>query len=186
MTPPESVVRLLRSRGADVIAHLDGDLLAHLVGTSVLLESWGCARSLVLAGLCHACYGTGAFPRALLELSERSLLEDAIGARAEALVYLYASCDRAFFHPRIGEVRAPKLRDRFTGAVYVPTRAQISSLLELTFANELEIARRSRSFLEAHRASLHDLFSRCQGLVSDRAFECFLETCGREGRACSR
>jgi Domain of unknown function (DUF6817) len=178
-------MQLLRSRRADAIAHLDGDLLSHLVGTSVLLESWGCATDLALAGLCHACYGTEGFPRALLELSERSLLGDAIGADAEALVHLYASCDRRFLHPSLGRVHDPAFRDRFTGVIHVPTRAQISSLLELTFANELEIARRSRSILEAHRASLHELFSRCEGLVSDRAFECFLETWGPEGRACS-
>ncbi len=184
--PHDLAIELLRSRGADRIPHLDGDLLSHLVGTSGLLRAWDGSTSLVLAGLCHACYGTDGFPRPLLNLSERPVLEAAIGTGAESLVYLYASCDRSFFYPVVGKVREPRFRDRFTGAIYAPRTTLIGQLLELTFANELEIARRSPAFVEENRASLEDLFSRCQGLVSDRAFACFLETCRRGGVCAAR
>lgn len=177
--PRVLAVELLRSRGADRIPHVGGDLLSHLIATSALLGACGCSTSVVLAGLCHACYGTDGFPHPLLDLSERSVLEAAIGPDAEGIVYFYASCDRSFFHPAIGRRRQLRFRDRFTKEIHAPAPAMVRQFIDLTFANELEIAHRNPSFLERSRAPLAELFSRCEGLVSDRLSDCFLQTFGR-------
>src|SRR6187402_1376811 len=73
------VIALLAAWGADRIAHPGGTLLAHLRRTAYRLQGWGASRELVLAGLCHAAYGTHGFPTALLELSRRDVLRELIG-----------------------------------------------------------------------------------------------------------
>ena len=56
-----------------------------------------------MAGLCHACYGTDGYDQALLGLDERPVLTALAGVRAESLVYLYGSCDRAAVYPARGK-----------------------------------------------------------------------------------
>ena len=85
---------LLRHQKADQVAHPGGTLLKHLHRVRGYLRDWGAAAEVQIAGFCHACYGTDGFDVALLELAERPRLADVIGVKAEALVYLYASCDR--------------------------------------------------------------------------------------------
>ena len=89
---------LLAARGAAGIEHLGSDLLTHLQGTASLLRSWGAAEDVVLAGLCHATYGTDGFAPRLLTLEERPMLRDVLGERAEQFVYDYASCDLSLIH----------------------------------------------------------------------------------------
>ncbi len=81
--------------------HLFGDLLTHLLGTEALVRQWGGSDRLALAALGHATYGTDGFEPHLLPVSERAQLAAAIGDRAEALVYFYASCDRDAFYPQL-------------------------------------------------------------------------------------
>jgi len=85
----------LREHGADRMPHPGGTLYQHLVRVAGLLADWGADQDLQAAGLCHACYGTDGFPPSLLRPDEREILAGLIGERAEALVYLYGSCDRA-------------------------------------------------------------------------------------------
>ena len=82
---------------------------------AALLESWGASGEVQSAGLCHACYGTDGFAASLLGLDERGVLAGRIGARAEAWVYLYASCDRGAVYPVLGAPGPVRFRDRFTG-----------------------------------------------------------------------
>ena len=115
------IVAFLESRSAGQVAHVARSLVEHLDGTYELLRSWGNTRDVCHAGLCHAAYGTDGFATALLDVrTERPMLADVIGADAEALVYLYASCDRAYLYPQIGSADRPSFRDRFTGATFVP------------------------------------------------------------------
>ncbi|TWV52736.1 VOC family protein [Streptomyces misionensis] len=103
---------LLRRLGAARIAHPGGTLLVHLQRVRELLATWGARPALQLAGLCHACYGTDGFPTALLPPDRRTELAAVIGAEAEAIVHLYASCDRGdgFFigFQRVDDYRPPR------------------------------------------------------------------------------
>ncbi len=124
--------------------HLFGDLLTHLVGTEALVRSWGGSDVLALAALGHATYGTDGFEPYLLPLAERAQLAEAIGPEAEALVYFYASCDRGAFYPQLEDdalgVADMTFRDRFTGTEAAPEPALVTLFVDLTYANEGELA----------------------------------------------
>lgn len=90
----DQAVALLRALGAEGMAHPGGTLLAHLRRVQARLAVWRARPALQLAGLCHAFYGTDGFPTGLLPVDRRTDLAAVIGAEAEAIVYLYASCDR--------------------------------------------------------------------------------------------
>ncbi|MBI3768742.1 MAG: hypothetical protein HY271_09645 [Deltaproteobacteria bacterium] len=172
-----SVARdLLRNRGAASIEHIEGDLLSHLEGTAALLASWGADLTLQLAGLCHAAYGTDGLSASLLTLGERRILIRAIGADAERLVYLYAACIRDDLYPRFGRDARLDLRDRFTGATRLLPQDEVRNFVELTFANELELARRLPAFAATYRTGLVELFRRCRAYASRAAYRCFLDT----------
>jgi hypothetical protein len=135
------VTDMLVERGAEGIAHPGGTLLEHLLRVAALLEEWGASEDVQTAGLCHACYGTDGFPASLLGLDERDVLVGRIGRRAEAWVYLYASCDRSAVYPAL---RAPapgplRFRDRFTGETSLVADLDAAVLAELTAANELDL-----------------------------------------------
>jgi len=182
MQPPEEynkAVTFLKGHSADEIRHFNGSLLSHLESTYRLLRDWGNAEDLCIAGLCHAAYGTDGFPASLIEVSQRSELERTIGAGAERLVYFYASCDRSFLYPNIPGGSSIQFRDRFTGDVFVPDAFIFKRFLELTFANELDIARGNADFLERHGPGLERLLQPCRDLVSAPAYACFLDTFGR-------
>lgn len=155
---------MLREANADQIEHPGGTLLAHLERVRTLLDSWDARPALVAAGLCHAFYGTDGFAVALLDLEHRSELDGAIGAEAEALVYLYASCDRKSTYPGLAD-DGPFV-DRFTGASYSPSRQQRRDFAELTAANELDLAAISPDFRTRHGSGLSGLFTRWRPLLS--------------------
>ncbi|WP_329376332.1 hypothetical protein OG625_02110 [Streptomyces sp. NBC_01351] len=169
---PDPAVARLRELGAERIAHPGGNLLAHLCRVRELLASWGARPALRQAGLCHAFYGTDGFPTALLPLGRRAELTAVIGAEAEGIVYLYASCDRAASHPSLADAEAA-FRDRFTGRVHSPARALRRDFAELTAANELDLARVDPAFRAAWGGELLALFGRFRGLLSEPAWrEC--------------
>jgi hypothetical protein len=180
--PPQNhfdrVSSFLKAHSAERIAHVNGDLLTHLQGTWELLREWGNPLELCLAGLCHAVYGTDRFPVSLLDISRRSDLKEIIGPQAEEIVYLYASCDRSHLYPQIGYSSAVEFRDRFTGALFVPDGSLFKSFLELTFANELEGAKRNPRFVEDTRAWLKPLFRQWREGVSQAAFAYFVNLYG--------
>lgn len=174
----DEAILFLKSHSANQISHVKGTLLSHLEGTYELLLQWGSPIQLCLAGLCHAVYGTAGFEIRLLDTSQRSQLRELIGAEAEEIVYFYASCDRPYVYTQIGR-RSPVLfRDRFSGDEFVPDGLLFESFLELTFANELEIARADASCVEHTRDTIGELFERCEGLVSRAAFAYFTNLYG--------
>jgi hypothetical protein len=59
----------------------------------------------------------------------------------EAAVYLYASADRGFLYPQIGSAAEPRIRDRFTDAVHTPSEEELRAFVDLTLANEADVAR---------------------------------------------
>ncbi|MFD4603368.1 DUF6817 domain-containing protein [Streptomyces sp. NPDC058464] len=162
-------VAFLRAFGAAEIDHPGGTLLVHLQRVQEQLAAWGARPALQLAGLCHAFYGTDGFPTALLSLDRRTELVTAIGAEAEAIVYLYASCDRKAAYPVLADPDAALL-DRFTGHSRVPEPRLRRDLAELTAANELDLARVDPSFRERWGGRLLVLFTRFRPLLSESAW----------------
>ncbi|MFJ8489807.1 DUF6817 domain-containing protein [Streptomyces sp. NPDC094038] len=161
----DRAVALLRALGADGIAHPGGTLLVHLRRVQAQLAAWGARPALQLAGLCHAFYGTDGFPTALLPLDRRTELAAVIGTEAEAIVYLYAACDRRAAYPTLADPGGA-VRDRFTGDARVPEPRPRRDLAELTAANELDLARVDPSFREQWGPGLLTLLTRLGPLLS--------------------
>ena len=173
------IVAFLGSRSAGTLGHVHGDLLEHLDGTYTLLRKWGNPPHVCHAGLCHAVYGTDGFATSLLDVtSEREDLARVIGHDAEALVYLYASCDRQYLYPQIGVSSPVHFRDRFNGTVFVPDQSLFGTFMELTFANELDILGKDQRLVEGSRPHLGALFARSEALVSAPAFAYFVSVFG--------
>jgi hypothetical protein len=137
-------MEFLCRHGAATTPHIFGDLLSHLVGVEALVRSWGGSDTLALTALAHATYGTHGFEPHILERDNRSELVDAIGPEAEALVYFYASCDRDAFYPQLtSSVTGPgdlRFLDRFAAVASQPSAEYVTLFVDLTFANEVELA----------------------------------------------
>jgi hypothetical protein len=161
---------LLRQRGAEAIAHPGGTLLAHLERVRESLAAWGSDEVVQLAGLCHAGYGTDGFDTTLLELSERDTLAEVIGVPAERLVYLYGSCDRRRTYPALSGPEPIAFHDRFTGDVVLPDRAAVRAFLEITVANELDVAEHNATLAEKIGPWLQQLLSDCHAMLGPAAF----------------
>jgi catechol 2,3-dioxygenase-like lactoylglutathione lyase family enzyme len=162
-------LEFLRDRGAGRLPHPGGTLLEHLIRVGALLAEWGADEDLRAAGLCHACYGTDGFGQALLALSERPVLADLIGARAEWLVYVYGSCDRDAVYPALGRAGPVPFRDRFTGRTYPLPEEDARAFAELTAANELDVVRHNADLAARHGAALRRLFADARWRLSEPA-----------------
>ncbi|CAM5441792.1 hypothetical protein GCM10010329_51530 [Streptomyces spiroverticillatus] len=158
--------RLLLDLGADTLPHPGGTLLAHLDRVRQRLADWGARPVLQLAGLCHACYGTDGFGQSLQPPGHRDRLRAAIGPEAEALVHLYASCDRRATYPGFTDDPAATFTDRFTGLARTLTPQEKRDFAELTAANELDLADTDPAFRARHGAQLLALFERFGPLLS--------------------
>jgi hypothetical protein len=165
----ERAVALLRRLGAEDIPHPGGTLLAHLQRVHARLAKWQARPALQLAGLCHAFYGTDGFPTALLPLDRRTELAAVIGSEAEAIVYLYASCDRESTYPVLAAADSV-LHDRFTRHAHATERRMRQDFAELSAANELDLACADPAFREEWGPELLALFTRLQGLLSADAW----------------
>ncbi|MET9611011.1 DUF6817 domain-containing protein [Streptomyces sp. NPDC006512] len=161
---------LLEELGAASTEHPGGTLGAHLHRVQQRLDRWEARPALQLAGLCHAFYGTDGFATAPMPLGHRATLVEVIGVEAEAIVYLYASCDREASYPTLAEPGAA-FRDRFTGSTFTPTLQQRSDFAELTAANELDVAHVDAGFRASYGASLLALFTRLRPLLSPSAWQ---------------
>ncbi|MER7930364.1 DUF6817 domain-containing protein [Streptomyces sp. NPDC096057] len=161
----------LRDRGADDMPHPGGTLLAHLGRVQGLLAEWGADAVVQTAGLCHATYGTDGFAPALLPLADRGRLIALIGERAEALVYLYASCDRGEVYPRVDGTATFAFRERFTGRDIHPPADQLRAFFDITAANELDVLAHNTELAARYGPGLHALLTRAGTLLSPAARE---------------
>ena len=161
-----AIEEFLRGHGADRLPHPGGTLLQHLLRVQQMLAAWGAGPEVRTAGLCHATYGTDGFATTLLPLTERATLVALIGESAEALVYLYASCDRATVYPRIRGTAAVTFRDRFTGREHQPSPDGLRAFLEITAANELDVLAHNAELAEQHGPGLYGFLKRAGSLLS--------------------
>jgi hypothetical protein len=166
-----AVQDLLRARGAGEAEHPGGTLLDHLNRVAHLLADWGADQDLQIAGVCHAMYGTDGFDHVLMSTDERALLADMIGVRAEALVHLYASCDRDFVYPRLAGGRPVVFRNRFTGREHTPPAPDVRAFVEITAANELDVLAHNADLANRYGPTLHRLFTRARDLLSAPAWQ---------------
>lgn len=171
----ERAEELLTDTGAGAIPHPGGTLLAHLHRVRTLLEIWGAPEDVQLAGLCHATYGTDGFGTALLTRDERARLVAAIGAPAEALVYLYGSCDRRATYPLLGDDAPVVFTDRFTGATSTPPPALTRGFVEITAANELDVVQHNADIAAEHGPALRALFERARRHLSPAAVASWID-----------
>lgn len=162
---------LLLERGAGRLPHPGGTLYEHVTRVAALLAEWGASEEMQAAGLCHACYGTDGYPHALLRLAERPVLRQLIGPQAEALVYLYDSCDRAAVYPALGDPGPVPFRNRFTGVTSTPPERDIRAFLELTAANELDVMRHNPEMAAAHGPALLSMFAGARQRLSAAAWQ---------------
>lgn len=160
----------LRGLGAEGMPHPGGTLLEHLLRVSRRLAGWGADADIQLAGMCHAAYGTDGFAKSLTGLTDRAVLADLIGERAEALVYLYGSCDRAVTYPRLGTDPRPAFRDRFTWLDVDPPTEDLRAFLEITAANELDVFEHNKDLAARHGPGLYGLLRSVRGLLSPNAW----------------
>jgi hypothetical protein len=130
------------------------------------------------AGLCHAFYGTDRFAPSLLDLRERDVLIRAVGSDVEAIVYLYAGCDRAEVYPRIGRPGSLNFTDRFTGTTRPLDAPEVRAFMEITAANELDIVTHSTQLASSSGPALFRLFSRGRELLSPSAWAACQATLG--------
>ncbi|MFI1098438.1 VOC family protein [Streptomyces sp. NPDC020917] len=165
-SPWTRIEDFLRDLGADRMPHPGGTLLAHLGRVARALAAWGASTDVQTAGLAHAAYGTDGFDESLLDLAERARLTAVIGERAEALVHLYAACDRSAVYPQLGNGRPLVFRDRFTGAEHPVADADLSALMEITAANELDLVEHNQDLADAHGPDLWRLFARSRAWLS--------------------
>jgi hypothetical protein len=165
----EGALALLRASGAAGVAHPGGTLLAHLQRVRDRLAAWGARPALCLAGLSHAFYGTDGFPTALLAPTRRAELAAVIGQEAEAIVYLYASCDRAATYPALARPDGA-FHDRFTGRSHTPGPRLRRDFAELSAANELDIADMDPAFRERWGPELLALFTGFRALLGEAAW----------------
>ncbi|HZM81613.1 MAG TPA: hypothetical protein VFC19_38305 [Candidatus Limnocylindrales bacterium] len=165
----EPVMKLLVKCGAESIEHPGGTLLSHLKRVSALLDGWAARPALLAAGLGHAFYGTDGFPTALIDVSDRARVREAMGEEAEAIVYRYAACDRKFTYPGLADADGP-FRDRFTGETDIPTPQQRRDFVELTVANELDLLIVNPEMRARYGEALDRLFTRCREHLSERGW----------------
>ncbi|RXJ72887.1 hypothetical protein CS022_13440 [Veronia nyctiphanis] len=159
----------LKHLGAGDFQHLNGSLETHLQGTEALLREWQADDILRTAGLFHAAYGTAGFDEQMVSLSKRAEIADVIGVEAEALVYLYCSCDRDVVFPQFSGQKSIQFKDRFTGDVFSLKENQCRYFCELTVANELELVKSSASFKAQYGRGLLTLFTSMNNYLSEHA-----------------
>ncbi|MEV6028095.1 DUF6817 domain-containing protein [Streptomyces sp. NPDC052036] len=180
------ITSFLAARGTDRMPHPGGTLLQHLMRVARLLSQWGADPDVQVAGLCHASYGTAGFDQALLSPTERPVLAELIGDRAEELVYLYASCDRGVVYPRLSDVRPVVFRDRFTGAEHTPPEPDVRAFLEITAANELDVLTHNAELAKRYGPDLYRMFADTRDLLSAAAWQAYAELAPSAGWSAAR
>ncbi len=162
---------LLRKLGAVETAHPGGNLFDHLIRVEKLLGDWGARPYVCSAGLLHALYVSAGSPDpyyTMIDLAERPEVARIIGSEAEELVYLYGASDLGYFYPRVAE-NTKQWRDRFTGEIRTLTEGNIREFMEITVANELDIAGHDTEVVQDPHPELLSLVSLAQPFLSAAA-----------------
>ncbi len=156
----------LRQHGAERIQHPGGTLYAHLSRVHDRIREHELDVHLQLAGLAHAVYGTDGFATALTDPTDRATIRELVGARAEALIFLYGGCDRARSWRRLADTG--EVANRFTDQVETLDPAQLRSFVDLSIVNELDVIEQDPAVAAQHGTYLRTLFAAWAPVASPR------------------
>lgn len=149
----ERKVAYLRAHGADQHEHSgEARLLDHLLATRALLEAWGEDPAVQDGALFHAVYGTEQFGPTTVPEERREEVRALIGARAEALAWLWCHCTRDSLEANLARPDGDDLAivHRVTGERVALTAQQLADLGKLSVANALEQLPRCPSAYDAY------------------------------------
>lgn len=140
----EALKGALTELGATKVAHLDGDLLTHMVNVYNNLDRLGCPEHVRLAGLFHGLYGTHALNASevfVLPEGKREQVRSLIGEAAERLLYnfcvmTYESLGKSL-RLVLKPTGKPDLWDRCTGQRLDVTREDFHDVLWVKLADVL-------------------------------------------------
>ena len=137
-------INFLEKIGTNEIPHGGGTLLDHLVGVSEILKEMNALEYVQDAGLFHSIYGTSIFHHQTV--SDRQVVEDLIGEKAEHLAYLFCVLGRE--------------TDRQTEIAVIEDRQIRGDLMLMDFANNEEQRRRKElTWNEAYGSVSYDITS---------------------------
>ena len=125
-------IDFLKEMGADKTPHRDKTLLEHLIGVSEILKEMNAPEYIQDAGLFHSIYGTAYFRHQTV--SDRQVVQDLIGEKAELLAYLFCVLGR--------------VTDRQSEITAIEDKRVRDDLMLIDFANSEEQSRGREMKLE--------------------------------------
>jgi hypothetical protein len=139
LTPDiEDMVSYLRQSNAASLPHWGEDLLSHLLGSYMLLETWGCRQELCIAGLFHSIYGTERFHHKPVDFQERQSVRGLIGEEAEQLAFYFSVLKRSSLFQNLDRETDFQIENRLTGEFYNLSETVLADLYHIALANWLE------------------------------------------------
>lgn len=88
-------IHMLKERGAHRCWHKHSNFLEHLVGVHNILRLWGQGETIGRVGLFHSAYSNSYVNLALFDpATEREIMIDLVGEKAETLVHMFCIIDR--------------------------------------------------------------------------------------------
>ena len=90
----------LRAAETHRVRHVVGAFDAHLAAVRDILRDWRAPPSVALAGYAHTVYASELFPVPLAPFSRRRDVRALVGARAERLIFLYATASQHAWYRR--------------------------------------------------------------------------------------
>lgn len=200
------VAGVFADRFLDSVHHGRWSAQEHLLGTRRILERWGEAEEVQLAGLLHNAYSTDAFGHAAFALDERGRVSDLIGRPAERLVYLFCTTGRNSLFDVAGSGSGRRrartrlrVANRVGGAEHVLSTRECRDLLVLHLANIaeqsaapngspavwLERASRIGSLARRFGVKAPPVFDHCRALVSHESEERLMQAYASALRNCT-
>lgn len=161
------MIDFLRGLGTEDVPHSGSKgFLAHLVGVSRDLESWGCSQDLTRAGLFHSIYGTELFRRWALPLERRGDVRALIGERAERIAFANCLMDRSTFDALLESDGPFRMRNRETGEPIELSREDFDDLVTLHLCDWLEQVARSGEW-SYRRDAMRRMADRLGGIAKE-------------------
>lgn len=134
----ERQVEFLNSRGAAAQPHFSSSLIQHLLGTREILLSWQASPVLYTAGLFHSVYGTESFQVSIVDLAERVLVREIVGAECEQIVYYFSVMTRDSFEANLQFISDYKIQERTSKKWRKISSPMFKQICNLSAANWLE------------------------------------------------
>ncbi len=170
-SPPPDLLELLTRLGTGGQHHQGKrTLLEHLCGTYKLLHEWHNTPSVCVAGLFHSIYGTEYYTTRSADLSQRAMIRDHIGRDAEELAYLFCACEHNDLLANIGRTEDYSIKDTIEARQLPLSKTQVAQLLEMEWANLLDLAPPVVRLPETFRNRSFNLWRQAQPLLSEAAF----------------